>query len=410
MLKLLEFINTPPKSNYQSYYNIAKYELTWKILSYVGIGVTIISLGYLFFDFSGFYASLYGAITANLIWYWFYKVRNFYIVGIVYTIHSILFLGAIMFLLEDALHVIEYVWFVMFTLFGFFVLGKKVGYLALIFSALLIAIYLFFFLNKNINTINNQISNYNLIATFFNIAVAFYIIGTIISKFKTSIQYAQNKNLEINNELQERNNLIKAQNDEKSIMLKEIHHRVKNNLQVVSSIIRLQSFEISDESAKKIFNATIGRVIAMALIHEKMYQNDNLSKIDLTEYLNSLANDIMSSVELNKKINFNIKSNLSVLGNRTIVPLALIFNELITNSIKYAFENIENPAIKIDVRLFDENYFIMSYTDNGLWKNSIQKGFGLELIETFVEQLDGEFNRKSDLNGTQYKFKLKNIE
>jgi two-component sensor histidine kinase len=409
-MNLFKLITKAPKSNYKSYYEIAKYELTWQVLSFVSIGLIFITIAYYFFDFDGFYASVYGCLSSNLIWAWFYKKRDFFLVGIVFTFHSVFYLGLLMFILSTSLHVIEYVWFVMFTLYSFFVLGRKMGYLVISVCVLLISVYLVYFLESNFINLKINNSTFQIVATILNIIIAFFIIAKIITQFKDTRLYAEKKFANANRSLQEKNRLIEAQNEEKTIMLKEIHHRVKNNLQVVSSLIRLQSFETDDVEAKKMFDATVGRVIAMALIHEKMYQNDNLSKINITEYLKSLANDIVESLSVEKNIKFNILSDLDRLGNRTIVPLALIFNELISNSIKHAFNIIDVPMIKIRVSIFDEECFVVDYQDNGVWDNNLSEGFGVELINTFVEQLDGVVDRVSNETGTKYTFKLKNIE
>jgi two-component sensor histidine kinase len=254
-------------------------------------------------------------------------------------------------------------------------------------------------------------TNINLITVVLNLFMGLFLMGYLIEEFRATRIYANNQYLSANKELTKINAIVNAQNDEKTIMLKEIHHRVKNNLQVISSLVRLQSFETQDENAKQMFEATVSRVVAMALIHEKMYQKDNLSKINLEDYLKSLADDIFNSYSINKQIDFKIKSNLDVLGNRTIVPLALIFNELISNSIKYAFNEMEKGKISILISNFSNDNFIVNYSDNGIWIDPMNKSsFGLELIESFTEQLDGKMNRDINETGTHYIFKLKNIE
>jgi len=163
------------------------------------------------------------------------------------------------------------------------------------------------------------------------------------------------------------------------------------------------------------FDSTVSRIIAMALIHEKMYQNDNLSKINLENYLKSLATDILRANQINKEVEFSISSELEIIGNRTIVPLALIFNELISNSLKHAFIGEEYDSkkceIKSYIKMIDNDMFTIQYQDNGVWSDKMKESsFGIELIETFTEQLEGEMSRSSTLEGTIYIFKLKNID
>ncbi|MBK9192832.1 MAG: sensor histidine kinase [Crocinitomicaceae bacterium] len=193
-------------------------------------------------------------------------------------------------------------------------------------------------------------------------------------------------------------------------MLKEIHHRVKNNLQVITSLLRLQSREIEDEKTKAQFQDAVQRIIAMSLIHEKIYQNENLSKIDLKDYLDTLAADLIHTYADNIKITLDINSALDRLGNNTLVPVALIFNELISNSLKHAFNDLDHGHIKVELFPREKNMFELMYKDNGKWSEPVKEGsFGLELIETLTEQLDGKVERKSE-NGTVYRFILKNVE
>jgi two-component sensor histidine kinase len=316
-----------------------------------------------------------------------------------------------MLLVPNALHVIEYMWLVIFALYAFFVFGKKTGYFLLGLSLVFFTVYLFYFLDDNIKNIEGNISRFQMLATLMNLVLGGFMTGVLVTEFKATKAHADNKYKEVNLDLQVKNNLIKAQDEEKTIMLREIHHRVKNNLQVVSSLIRLQSFETEDAGAKKMFDATVNRVVAMALIHEKMYQKDNLSKINLADYLSTLAHDILSSTGNSKKFLFDIKSELEIIGNRTVVPLALIFNELISNSLKHGFKDMTDGKIDVDIVNVENNDFIIKYADNGVWKDNLESSsFGLELINTFVEQLDGESVRESNENGTTYTVQLKNIE
>ncbi|MBK6526227.1 MAG: sensor histidine kinase [Crocinitomicaceae bacterium] len=213
-----------------------------------------------------------------------------------------------------------------------------------------------------------------------------------------------------NAELENRNRLVQAQNEEKTIMLKEIHHRVKNNLQVITSLLRLQSREIDDEKTKAQFQDAVQRIIAMSLIHEKMYQNENLSKIDLKDYLDTLAIDLIKTYADNIHVTLDISSKLDRLGNNTLVPVALIFNELISNSLKHAFQERDQGKITVELFPREKNMFELMYKDDGIWSEPSKEGsFGLELIETLTEQLDGKVTRTNE-NGTVYRFVLKNVE
>ncbi len=411
MLNKFQHILNAPPSKYKDYYEIAKYELMWKLFMFLSIALIPTTIIYYFFDFRAFYPSLYATITCIALLIWFYKERDYKKCGFVYLVHSILFLGVELVLKTDTVHLIEFPWFFVFTIYGMLILGKKVGLLLASLSLFFISYYLFFNYIENVTYTLTYIQPINLVTVIFNLMLGFLLMGYLIQQFKKTRAFAENKFQKANEILTSKNELIKAQDEEKTIMLKEIHHRVKNNLQVISSLVRLQSFETEDEEAKKMFDATVNRVVAMALIHEKMYQKENLSKINLEDYLKSLADDIFKNYTIDKAIDFKIKSNLEVIGNRTIVPLALIFNELISNTLKYAFINQANGKIVIDVNKFSDDIFIVKYADNGRWITPKKpSSFGLELIESFTEQLDGEMERTINDSGTIYTFKLRNIE
>ena len=247
--------------------------------------------------------------------------------------------------------------------------------------------------------------------TILNVVVVSLTISYLIHRITQASVIANRDFEKANIKLQNQNEIFIAQSNEKTVLLQEIHHRVKNNLQVISSLIRLQSREIEDTKAKKLFETSVNRIQAIALIHEKMYQGEDLAKINLEEYLNGLAKDIFKSYFDETKINFTIDSELEIIGNRTIVPLALIFNELITNSLKHAFIGTEGGSISIEIKLGEEDCFTLDYFDSGKWKTKAKSSsFGLELIETFTEQLDGDLTRVSNDKGTRFKFNLRNID
>ena len=155
----------------------------------------------------------------------------------------------------------------------------------------------------------------------------------------------------------------------------------------------------------------IYRVSAMALIHQKMYQNENLSQINLKNYIESLAKDLVHIHAKHTAVKLEVKSDIQELGNDSLVLLALILNELITNSLKHPFAERTEGLIHIDIkRIENTDFFDFIYRDGGEWK-STPKGnsFGLELIATLTEQLDGQVERSYD-NGTKYKFKLRDLK
>jgi len=133
-----------------------------------------------------------------------------------------------------------------------------------------------------------------------------------------------------------------------------------------------------------------------------------LADFNLKEYLDSLASDLIQSYSLEKKVELQITSNVTKVGSKTIVPLAIIFNELISNSLKHAFNQQNEPRITVDFSAQDTSQFKLKYNDNGSWKENNQSTFGSELITTMTEQLDGNIDLSHSEKGTTYIFLLKN--
>jgi two-component sensor histidine kinase len=187
---------------------------------------------------------------------------------------------------------------------------------------------------------------------------------------------------------------------EKEVLLKEIHHRVKNNLQVISSLLYLQSLKLQDEQAKRIFRESQNRVKAMALIHEQLYQTKDFMRVDFAEYLQTLASMIAESYnEPPSIIKVQIDSEKLDLSIDAAIPAGLIVSELVTNSLKYAFpetaESAEkNKEIAILARKTSDNDIMLTVCDNGIGLNMERplespKTLGLRLVKMLTEQLRG---------------------
>lgn len=182
---------------------------------------------------------------------------------------------------------------------------------------------------------------------------------------------------------------------EKEMLLKEIHHRVKNNLMIISSLLSLQSRYIKDENSKTIFMESQNRARSMALIHERLYQSTDLKNIDFGDYIQTLALDLYDTYVLDKNlIKMNIETDKLNLDIDTSIPLGLILNELVTNSLKHAFSQGDNGTIDIKFQKQTDKY-CLEVKDNG-------KGFpkdinyktadslGLSLITSLSEQIDAD--------------------
>ena len=199
--------------------------------------------------------------------------------------------------------------------------------------------------------------------------------------------------------------------EEKEVLLKEVHHRVKNNLQIISSLLNLQSTYIDNEDAFEIFKESQNRVKTMAIIHEKLYQSQNFSQIDFSEYIKNLATGIYNSYGVNPNdIKLEISSENMFLDINNAIPIGLIINELLTNAIKHAFPRKKSGLIKINFKE-KENLHILSVQDDGVGLSEdidIKKTdtLGMKLITSLISQLDGkiEVTRK---DGTKFKISYK---
>ena len=193
-------------------------------------------------------------------------------------------------------------------------------------------------------------------------------------------------------------NLLKKKvdqsNAEKEILLKEIHHRVKNNLQVISALLSLQSNYIQDEKAHDALLKGQNRVESMALIHKNLYQHDNLKGVETKDYFGRLVEHLVSSYQAGEKtVELKLDIESLRLDVDTMIPLGLIVNELISNSLKHAFNNQHSGMIRISLKERD-NTLQLSVEDNGqgivIGKNSEGKSFGQSLIRSLTRRLDGE--------------------
>ena len=304
------------------------------------------------------------------------------------------------------MHIGSPFWVMLLNIIIIYILGKKWGIMFLILSILGFSYYVIAVLPTTLEIINSlPVETYYSVVyeTIFVLFLVGYVIITILNASKNSDRLLQQQY----DELKLQNEHIFLQEGEKTVMLKEIHHRVKNNLQVIISLMRLQMREMDDNRSILKYKETINRVLTMAVIHEKLYQSESLSQINLEKYFYDLSNDLLYSFETDFKVELSYTFDLEKIDLKTIVPLALIFNELFSNSLKHAFDKVENPMITLSLVRSSENEFILKYEDNGTWKEPISTtSFGFELIESLSSQLDGEMLfLKSPHPAYEFKFK-----
>ncbi|MBC7747765.1 MAG: sensor histidine kinase, partial [Methylotenera sp.] len=205
------------------------------------------------------------------------------------------------------------------------------------------------------------------------------------------------------------NKNLENKNAENELLLKEIHHRVKNNLEVVSSLLALQSAQIDDPSTKDAMTEGQNRVNSIGIVHQKLYQGTNLGAVEMKDYFLNLSESILDSFGAEQRIDLQLAMENLDLDIDTAVPLGLIVNELLTNCIKYAFPGGEKGIITIKL-LKQNNILRLEVADNGVGKSGITHGtgFGGQLISLLTQQLNGTMTEESQ-NGTTliFNFKIK---
>lgn len=207
--------------------------------------------------------------------------------------------------------------------------------------------------------------------------------------------------------------LLEQKNDRIETLLHELHHRVKNNLQVIGSVLNLQSARLTDQQAKSAIEEGKTRLEAMSLLHQKMYLDDNLRGINIEEYIGSLTDMLTSSFGYSRSV---VETHIDVPSQQLDVdlatPLALIINELITNAFKHAFQQVEKPLLKINLTEDAAGRELMlKVSDNGKGINLASvspNSFGLKLIRTFVKQLNATMSISND-HGTEFNIAFKYV-
>lgn len=188
---------------------------------------------------------------------------------------------------------------------------------------------------------------------------------------------------------------IKASLKEKEVMLKEIHHRVKNNMQVIISLLRLQARNIKNKQAIEIIRVSRNRIQSMALIHDRLYQSQDLAKISIAKYIQKLTTDLFRSYKISSN---EIKTKINIadisLDINSAIPCGLIINELISNSLKHAFPKDKEGEINIDFHSDNNSNLTLIFSDNGIgfpedidFRNT--ESLGLQLVNILVKQLNG---------------------
>lgn len=215
-----------------------------------------------------------------------------------------------------------------------------------------------------------------LIGTLIFLVIELYLFKDIIERSEAKV-------------IQE----LQKSNNEKDILLKEIHHRVKNNLQLLSSLIRLRMNSEGNSIAEDQLKDINSRIRSIALLHNKVYLNESIQNIEFELFVSDLFNELKMNVDYEEDLKISVDSDLKETDLNNMVPLALILNELITNSFKHGMKDNDKKEICLEIKRIELNTYKMLYSDSGVWKEqpSETNSMGLSLINSLSEQLDGSF-------------------
>ena len=235
-------------------------------------------------------------------------------------------------------------------------------------------------------------------------------IGELGIAFDTMINNFENSIKVLDEKVDEKTKELSSSLEEKEILLKEIHHRVKNNLALTISLIKLQQAKIQDSNTKKILKDIQERIYTMELLHRKLYESTNLNSINLKEYITNLTEDISNTYNYENEVSIQINMQDIYLNIETAMPCGLILNEIITNAFKYAFKDHTNPKLQIDMFEKEGSYeLIIKDNGNGIDENIniyTSSSLGLKLINSICKlQLHGDLQYTYE-KGAQFKIKF----
>jgi two-component sensor histidine kinase len=189
------------------------------------------------------------------------------------------------------------------------------------------------------------------------------------------------------------------------VLLQEVHHRVKNNMQIISSLLNLEAMKIEDSKTRELLFVVQKRIQAMSLVHEKLYGSENISEVELAAYTRDLAGQVMEVFENSKRPEIDFHLEELKAGMDFAIPYGLIFNELVMNAHKHAFAGVENPRLMIKLYRGKKEVSLV-VRDNGVglspdYRNKISHSLGFTLIDSLVSQLQGRMSINSS-KGTEW--------
>lgn len=406
MSKYLQFFY-PKTTVFSEYTDKGKYLLTWRLSA-------IFSCVFFVLSFTLFWSQTIGSLIYLLTFLFGFsgfiylqKTKKYQHLYWLYAIGGASLLSTSIFTDLSTIHYPELIWASSVIIFSFIGLGRKAGNFFLVLTTISFTLHVMLVCLAK-EPIRKP-ETVELTSILVEMVLAMFMTGYLVGQFIHFQHYAEKQAEKLNVELGEQNRMIIRKNEENELLVKEIHHRVKNNLQIIISLLRMQGDEIRSPEARQHFSEAISRVMSMSMIHEKLYRERELSAINLERYLTDLTTELIHSFgDCLAQCTCDYRSKVQHMGLKTIVPFGLLVNELVTNSLKHAFACEEKGVITIRVTETPEKRLLLYYADSGTWKEDSENGlsFGSELISLLTHQLDGTMER----NGGVYRFDLSNAD
>lgn len=386
-------------------YSIARFNLIWRF-NYVlsGLFVALISAYIFEGDLKSAVLFLFAFLLTTGSLFFLYKTQNTYPIYFIISLVGVLISSLAVYITPDEVHYGNLLWTIVAVAIAYFGLGAKTGKYFAFVGLVGIISHIWISLNENVIMIK-QLETPDLIALTIEIVIAFLIIFYIIYQYTTLYSASEKQLIKTNFDLEEQNEYINQQNYEKGILLKEIHHRVKNNLQLVSSLLNLQSNSQSNTDVAMAIKEGQSRIKTMSLIHQRLYKSSkDQARLNLKEYVTELVNSIYQSYGNKEVVNVVEVCDISI-DIDTAIPLGLIINELLTNSYKYAFNNAAGVLSVYLVPLSSKDFKLhVSDTGPGIPdKLSLETSttLGLKLVKILTKQLKGNVQYYYD-NGANF--------
>ncbi len=260
---------------------------------------------------------------------------------------------------------------------------------------------------KEVNVANKQ---KQLVILLGSILIAIILVFFFYYRYRSKKELSRNLQIK-NEELNSKKIQLEVAVSEKEILLKEVHHRVKNNLQLVLSLLNIQAREYKNEEVDLFLQKGEARIASLALIHQTLYTSGKISHVSIKDYIEKLLNSIFISFDVDKdKFQYQVESEELNFDIQTAVPIGLIINELVCNALKHAFTDKEEGLVRVELKYFNPEYQL-TVSDNGIGLNYKSKkinSVGLELVSVLSQQLNGRM--KTDVsNGTTFTLNFNEI-